>query len=253
MISRHDLTAFLDDLLLAPAACRDASNNGLQVEGCDAVRKVVFGVDACIELFEKATVAAADYIVVHHGMSWGDSLKYLRAFNGARARSLFQNDLSLYAAHLPLDMHPEVGHNAQIADMLALVDRFSYFEYGGAAIGVAGDIETAVTIEELAAKVNACLDTQSSIWNFGGETIRRVGVVSGGGADGIEECPAKNIDCLITGEVHHQHWHVAKELGIHVIAAGHYKSECPGLFAVKERVERQFGLDCEFIDVPTGL
>ncbi|MDT8391742.1 MAG: Nif3-like dinuclear metal center hexameric protein [Lentisphaeria bacterium] len=253
MISRHDLTAFLDDLLLAPAVCRDTSNNGLQVEGRDSVRKVAFGVDACIDLFEKAAAVSADYIIVHHGMSWGDSLKYLRAVNGARARSLFHHDLSLYAAHLPLDMHPEVGHNAQIADMLALINRFSYFEYGGADIGVAGDVKTPITVDALAARVNACLDTRSTIWDFGGGMIRRVGVVSGGGADGIEACPARQIDCLITGEVHHQHWHVAKELGIHVIAAGHYKTECPGLFAVQKRLERRFGLDCEFIDIPTGL
>lgn len=253
MTERDDLTAFLDDLLLAPAVCRDPSNNGLQVEGCDEVKQVVLGVDACLELFEKAAALSADYIIVHHGMSWGDSLKYLRELNGARARSLFKNNLSLYAVHLPLDMHAEVGHNAQIAKALNIGATCSYFEYGGAEIGVAGELETPVSVQALAARVDEALDTQSAVWSFGPQMIRRVGVVSGGGADGIEECPRKDIDCLITGEAHHQHWHVAKELGIHVIAAGHYKTECPGLFAVQKRVEKAFGLPCEFIDIPTGL
>jgi len=253
MVSRDELTAFLDQLLIKSTSCKDVSNNGLQVEGGGSVDRVVFGVDACLELFERAGQIGAQYVIVHHGLSWRDSLKYLTRVNAQRVGALFRNGISLYAAHLPLDMHPEVGHNAQIAKGLGLVNPEPRFEYGEALIGIAGNLPGPTFLPALVAKVDVLLDTSSTYWSFGPETVSRVGIVSGGGADGIEECIAAKADCLITGEVCHQHHHVAKECGVSLIAAGHYKSEVPGLLAVMERMQNQFELACEFIDIPTGL
>ncbi len=253
MTTRDQLTAFLDTLLLAPAKCVDGSNNGLQVEGRAEIAKVVFGVDACLALFEQAAAAGADYLVVHHGLSWKDSLKYLTRLNAARVGSLFRHGLSLYAAHLPLDMHPEVGHNAIIAKGLELQSPTPCFEYGGARIGFAGDLPHPLPLATLAAKVDALLGTRSLVWECGAPTVTRVGVVSGGGADALQECPAAAVDCLVTGEVAHQHWHVARECQVNLIAAGHYRSEIPGLLAVMERVQAHFELDCAFLDLPTGM
>jgi dinuclear metal center YbgI/SA1388 family protein len=253
MPTRHELTAYLDQLLVQSTACRDSSNNGLQVEGAGEVSKVVFGVDACVALFERAAQTGAEYVVVHHGLSWRDSLKYLTSVNSQRVGTLFRNHMSLYASHLPLDMHPDVGHNAQISKLLGLGNLESRFEYGGVPIGFAGDLPTPMSLPGLVAEVDGILDTSSKCLAFGPERISRVGVVSGGGGDAIEECVPAEVDCLVTGEIIHQHWHVARECAVNVVAAGHYKSETPGLAAVMERVAREFEVECEFIDIPTGL
>lgn len=252
MTTRDQLTAYLDKLLLHGTACKDKSNNGLQVEGARKVAKVVFGVDGCLQLFTAAARCGAQYVIVHHGLSWGDSLKYLTHLNAARVRSLFASELSLYAAHLPLDMHPEVGHNAEIARRLGLVNAEPCFEYGGALIGVVGNLPAPVSLPILTMEVDSCLGTESAAWDFGPPEIRRVGIVSGGGGDGIAECAAAKADCFITGEVLHEHWHLAQEAAVNVIAAGHYRSEIPGLLAVKARLEAAFDIECEFIDLPTG-
>lgn len=253
MVSRADLTAFLDELLIRSVSCTDSSNNGLQVEGRDRVERVAFGVDGCVDLFERAAAAGAGYVVVHHGLSWRDSLKYLTNVNAARVRTLFANDLSLYAAHLPLDMHPEVGHNARICGCIGLKNLESCFEYGDALIGYAGDLPRPIASTEFVRLVDRVLDTESILWPFGPDTLHRIGVVSGGGADGIEACLDARVDCLLTGEAGHQYWHVARECGVNVVVAGHYKTEVPGLLAVMARVQEHFDIPCEFIDLPTGL
>ncbi|MCF7854792.1 MAG: Nif3-like dinuclear metal center hexameric protein, partial [Candidatus Pacebacteria bacterium] len=233
MINRNELVTFLDDFLLTPCPCKDASNNGLQVEGGDDVERIVFGVDACLELFEKAVEADADAVVVHHGLSWNDSLKYLTGLNAARVGLLLRNEVSLYAAHLPLDMHPRVGHNAVIAERLAISNREPFFKYGDSEIGWRGELATEMKLDRLVAEVDRVLKTVSSVTSFGPTTIRRVGIVSGGAPDALECCAAEGLDCLITGEMDHTHYHTAKELGVNVIAAGHYRSEVPGLEALQ--------------------
>jgi putative NIF3 family GTP cyclohydrolase 1 type 2 len=110
----NKLTNYLDARLALDSSPLDPSNNGLQVQGRDEVKKAVFGVDACAALFQIAVDKKADFIFVHHGLSWKDSLKKLTGLNASRIRPLFQNDISLYAVHLPLDAHPKIGHNAKL-------------------------------------------------------------------------------------------------------------------------------------------
>lgn len=252
MVLRDELVRYLGDLLLAPCGCEDSSNNGLQVEGKPEVRVVCFGVDACQQLFDAATARGADFIFVHHGLSWRDNLRYLTGITGRRVGTLFQHGVSLYAAHLPLDQHPEVGNNAVIAQRLGLVNAVAGFEYGGEPIGYVGDLPEAMSAAELTARVNGILNTDSQVTACGPDTIHRVGVVSGGGADALAGCRAAGVDCLITGEMGHTHYHTALEWGVSVIAAGHYRTECPGVEAVMQRLARQFDLDTIFIDLPTG-
>lgn len=251
-VSRQVLTTFLDELLRLPPGGHDSSNNGLQVEGNGTVHKVVFGVDACATLFERAAEAAADYIIVHHGLSWGDNQRYLTGIRADRLKTLFGHGISLYASHLPLDMHPEIGHNAVIARRLGLRKLKPFFKYGSVEIGCCGELPHPLTPATLAQRVNAALHTVSELLAVGPSTVHRVGVVSGGGADAAEACAEQQCEALVTGEIGHSHVHPIREAGVNVIAAGHYRSEVPGLEALMERVSAKFHVACEFIDVPTG-
>jgi len=252
MLPRHELVAFLDELLEPPEPVKDSSNNGLQVEGGDAIERAIFSVDACVQLFDAAVEREADFVFVHHGLSWGDSLKYLTGPTARRVGALFQNGISLYASHLPLDMHPELGHNAVIARRLGLVEREPFFRYGGIEIGFSGRLREPVPLGAFVTSVDRALATESQVVNAGPETVVSVAVVSGGAADAIADCVGRGVDCLVTGEMLHQHYHTALEAGVNVVAAGHYRSEVPGVRAVMARVQEEFTIECEFIDLPTG-
>lgn len=252
-VPRQALVSFLDELLQTPPGCHDGSNNGLQVEGRETVRKVAFGVDACRSLFEGAAAAGADFVVVHHGLSWGGGMRRLTGVVGGRVRVLMRHGLSLYASHLPLDAHPQIGHNAVIARRLGLRARRPWFEYEGACIGCRGTLAHALTPTALAARLAEILPG-ATVQRLGGgpARIRTVGVVSGGGCCALETAARDGLDCLVTGEVGHGDVHPAREAGVCVLAAGHYRTETPGLEALMDRVRRRFRVPCVFIDLPTG-
>ena len=253
MAHLNEIVEFLDDTLAISSIPDDKSNNGLQIQGGDSVTTVIGAVDGCLQTYEAAAERGADLIFVHHGESWGDSLKRLTGHTAERLRVLFKRDISLYAAHLPLDAHSELGHNARIANTLGLREQSTFAEYAGAEIGIRGEID-AVSVDDLAALVDEQLSTQSVVYNFGSREIHSVGVISGAGAGAIPECPRLGIDCLITGEFGHTDYHVIRELGdVAVIAAGHYKTEVPGVIAVLDLLKKQFDVTCEFVDSPTGL
>jgi dinuclear metal center YbgI/SA1388 family protein len=251
-VPRQALVDFLDALLAPPAGCHDPSNNGLQVEGRSSVRRVAMGVDACLALFTQAAAAGADFVIVHHGLSWGGGIRRLTGTAGARVRALMRHGLSLYASHLPLDAHPRLGHNAVIARGLGLRTRRPWFEYEGACIGCRGDLPAPATPAALAARLGRLLGATVEHVGAGAARIRRVGVVSGGGGDAIETAARDGLHCLVTGELGHSDIHVAREAGLHVLAAGHYRSEIPGLLALGDRIRRRFRIPCDFFDLPTG-
>jgi len=253
MAHLNEIVEFLDDTLAISSIPDDKSNNGLQIQGGDSVTTVIGAVDGCLQTYEAAAERDADLIFVHHGESWGDSLKRLTGHTAERLRVLFKRDISLYAAHLPLDAHSELGHNARIANTLGLREQSTFAEYAGAEIGIRGEID-AVSVDDLAALVDEQLSTQSVVYNFGSREIHSVGVISGAGAGAIPECHRLGIGCLITGEFGHTDYHVIRELGdVAVIAAGHYKTEVPGVIAVLDLLKKQFDVTCEFVDSPTGL
>jgi dinuclear metal center YbgI/SA1388 family protein len=253
MVSLKVLTNYLDELLDINAILKDKSNNGLQVEGKGDVGKVVGCVDACLELYGKAAAGSADFLFVHHGESWGEGIRYFTGLTGRRFEMLFRNGISLYAAHLPLDAHRILGHNARIASLLELKDTGWFANFADVELGIYGDLAVSQTSTVLMAELDEKLSTTSSVLDFSGKKIKRVGIVSGGGADAIRECNRLNIDCLVTGECDHTHYHIAKELNIILITSGHYKTEVPGILAVLDRINEKFDVDCDFIDIPTGL
>ena len=256
MILLKELTEFLDGLF-ANVKVHDDSNNGLQVEGSPTVRKAAFAVDACRETFERAAQAGADFLFCHHGLSWGGGLRYLTGLHARRIQALMGNGISLYAMHLPLDAHPTVGNNAQLADLLGITpeSRQPFAEYHGLPIGFYGHLLEPTTLEGIAAKLNQALPTSCRILdNRGGTPIYSLGIVSGGGDGSIEEAAALPVDAFLTGEMLHQRFHFAKELGMSVIIAGHYATETTGPKAVMNAVRLNFpGLPVEWLDIPTGM
>ncbi|MFA5206157.1 MAG: Nif3-like dinuclear metal center hexameric protein [Lentisphaeria bacterium] len=255
-IPLRQLTRFLDDLLARVPFPADRSNNGLQVAGGARLRRAAFAVDASAALFERAAADGVGFLFVHHGLSWNGGWQRLTGLAGRRVALLMKNDLSLYASHLPLDAHPEVGNNAGLAQDLGLAGLAPFFEYRGAPIGWRGTLPRPLSPAALAARVRDLLGAgEGRLFNGGGiRTVRRVAVVSGGAADAVETAALAGCDALVTGEVGHSHYHEALESGVAVIAAGHYATETVGPRRVLDAVAAAFpGLDCRFYDLPTGL
>lgn len=254
MVKLNRLTNYIDEFLAIDQVPGDSSNNGLQVEGKSEIRKAVFAVDACLDIAEIAAEKGADFIFVHHGLSWKEGFKRLTGQSVKVFATLFKNDISLYGVHLPLDMHSEVGHNAQIAKMIGLQKIEPFAKYAGVDIGYKGLLKNKMTGGELAKTVGEKLNCKPKVYSSKVKEIRHVGVISGGaGTDGLDAAVKDELDCLITGEVYHSMWHPIQESGMTVIAAGHYATETPGIIAMMKHISQNFMIDCEFIDSPTGL
>lgn len=254
MIKLEELTAFLDKTLDLGAFSGDVSNNGLQIEGCEEIRRIMFAVDACQEVFDAAAAEDCDFIFVHHGLSWGGGLKRWTGINGTRFRTLFANGISLYAAHLPLDAHAVYGNNAVLADMVDLKNRRPFFEYDGVEIGFSGELDEGLTLEEIAASLGETLEVEPLLRGESKKIIRRCAIVSGGGGiDSVFAAKAAGCDLLITGEMEHIMHHPAQELGVAIIALGHYASETTGVLAMQKLIAETFDAETLFAEVPTGL
>jgi dinuclear metal center YbgI/SA1388 family protein len=246
-----ELTRYLDEYL-SLKDIKDYPNaaNGLQVEGGNDVKRIVTAVDGSIAAMKAAVERKADMLIVHHGILW-NGLKPIVGPLRARIATLIKNDVSLYSAHLPLDAHPEIGNNVMLAKLLGLEVDGRFGDYHGTRIGVSARCE--VSLEDLVARMEKGLNVAVKIVPSGGKSVRRVGIVSGGGADSIAEAFDEKIDTLITGECSHQEYIEAEELGVNVIYAGHYATETLGVAALGEHLARKFGLEHSFFDYPTGL
>ncbi|RLF82458.1 Nif3-like dinuclear metal center hexameric protein [Thermococci archaeon] len=252
MVNRDEIVNFLDEYLNV-LAFPDKSRNGLQVEGKEEVEKIAFAVDACMDTFIKARAFGADMLIVHHGLIWG-GIEYVRGLVQKRLKFLLENELNLYAAHLPLDLHPEVGNNAQLLKLLELEPREPFGSYNGLNIGYISEFDEPKPLPLVAQILVEKLKTDYvKAYEFGVEEIRRVGVVSGRGGFGIPEAIEKGVNLFITGEFLHDDYHTAKEGRLSVIAAGHYASETLGVKALMPILREKFGVKTVFIDNPTGL
>ncbi|OQX21704.1 MAG: Nif3-like dinuclear metal center hexameric protein [Candidatus Altiarchaeales archaeon A3] len=245
------LNKFLDEYLKI-SEIEDVSVNGLQVEGKKEVNKICFAVDASLETFKLAKKENADMLFVHHGMIW-EGIKKVTGINYMRLKFLIENEISLYATHLPLDKHLEVGNNIQFLKIFGINKEIKEFgTYHGIKIGYAGRFEKEKNLSDFVSEVEKNLNTGCEILKFGMTKIRSVGVVSGGAASLIDEA-IESVDCFVTGEPSHQVYHIAKEGKINVIFAGHYATETLGVKAMAKLINKKFGIETKFIDVPTGL
>lgn len=231
----------------------DDSLNGIQVgRSATPIRKVAFAVDACAESIRRARAAGAQALFVHHGLFWGKPVPVKGALRG-RLSELLSADMALYACHLPLDAHPEVGNNAVLARMLGLRDVEPFGEYHGVKIGFKGRLDPAVSLDEAILRVLPAGDAPRSLLPFGPKMVSRVAVVSGGAAFEALQAISEGVELYITGEPSHSIYHEAMEAGINFVAAGHYATEVHGVKAVAERAARELGVQTVFIEYPTGL
>ncbi len=242
------IVQFLDEYLQIRTV-EDESNNGLQVEGPEKVKKIGFSVDACMDVFTKARDGKCSMIVVHHGLMWG-SLDYIRGDIFRRVKFLMENGIALYAAHLPLDIHKEVGNNVQLASLLGLEVMGDFFQYRNTKLGLLCRADE--SLDALTNKVKETLG-QYTVLKFGKDHVRRVGIITGAGTMGLNAAAEIGCDTFITGEARHRSYHLAKESGMNVIFAGHYRTETLGVRALMEKINKEFKVETVFIDVPTGL
>lgn len=247
----EELTGWLDTFLRVRDVGDDPlALNGLQVENGGEVTRLAVAVDACHAVFREAAARGADFLIVHHGLFWG-GLQPVTRRHFARLETLVRAGIALYGSHIPLDVHPEVGNNAVLAGLLGLPVEGWWGEYQGAAIGARGELD--IPRDELGRRIGAALGVTPRLLACGPERARRIGIVTGAGGSMIEEAATAGLDTLVTGEGKHHSYFDAEELGVNVFYAGHYATETVGVRALGERLTREFGLPCSFIDHPTGL
>jgi dinuclear metal center YbgI/SA1388 family protein len=244
--SRHQLTQYLDELLEAPRFV-DYGPNGLQVEGRAQVRHVVTGVTASLALIDAAIADGADALLVHHGLFWRGQDGRVTGWMKQRLARLLQHDLNLYAYHLPLDAHPTLGNNAQLARVLGwTVDG----HFGDKALGCLGTPATSgASAAQIAADVGTRLQRTPTLVEGDGRPIRRVAWCTGGAQGHFEGAIAAGADLYLTGEISEPQAHCARETGVAYLACGHHASERYGAEAVGEYIAEQFGLTHKHIDI----
>ncbi len=247
MAHRDEILAYAGELLDV-ASYPDFGPMGLQVIGAEEVSKIVCGVSASQELFQRAAEAGAQLVLVHHGLLWDSEPRVIDQRMKGRLRELFDADITLAAYHLALDAHPEIGNNALLARELGLE-----VERPFAKIGVGGRPPEPLALDELVARVRDRLGRDPVVFAHGPERIERVAIVSGGAARELVEAASEGYDLFLTGEPAEPSLHTALELGIHFVAAGHYATERLGVQALAARLAGRFGLEWEFVDLPNPV
>jgi dinuclear metal center YbgI/SA1388 family protein len=250
--NRDEIVGFLDDLL-EPGTFEDYGPNGLQVPGTLEVGRVVTGVSAHLELFERAAGSGAQLVLCHHGILWHFHPRAIDAGMRRRLETLFAADMSLAAYHLPLDAHPDVGNNALICAALGLERDQAFGTAKGRPIGWIGRSAQGIPFAELRERVVAVLGREPLVFDSGPDVVHSVGVVSGGGASSLGEAVALGLDAFLTGEPAEHVMADAREGGLHFIAGGHYATETFGVRRLGDLLAEHFGIEHEFIEVPNPI
>lgn len=228
----------------------DNALNGLQIENSGRVTKIGAAVDVSTRVLKEAAKKDVDLLLVHHGLFWPG----LRPITEALQRQLklaFENDIALYSAHLPLDLHPVVGNNTQLAAALGLKSTKPFLEEKGQFIGLKA--RSSQSRDEMIRRLRKALCGFVKVLNFGPKETGTVGIVTGGAGSEIYRVAQDKIDMFITGEAPHWAAVAAEELGINLVLGGHYATETFGVKALGAHLSKRFRIAWEFIDCPTGL
>ncbi|PID33916.1 MAG: Nif3-like dinuclear metal center hexameric protein [Thiotrichales bacterium] len=225
---------------------RDYAPNGLQVQGKEKIKKMVTGVSATRALIEAAIEKEADVILVHHGWFWDKEDPRIIGMKQKRLKLLMENDINLLAYHLPLDAHPELGNNAQLAKILGIRMEDVMDAQG---IGNFGRFEEYMSLDELGQRIEKKLAREPLLIHAGDHAIRRIAWCTGGAQGYIDKAIKAGVDAFISGEISEHTVHSARENNVHYIAAGHHATERYGVQALGEHVAAKFGLLCEFVDI----
>ncbi len=245
MASLGDIVAFCDTRT-GRAEIRDFSGaeNGLQIENGGHVTKVGAAVDAGIVPFERAVESGIDFLIVHHGMFWTPPIP-LTGRHFRKVKIALDGGLAVYASHLPLDAHPEIGNNALLAQALHLRPEKRFLEYEGTPIGLlAGGIETRA---ELRSRLENLFPGSVTAIEYGRKNLRRIALLTGSGRSALAHLKANGTDTLVTGELRQEHFNLAQEEGFNLYCCGHYATEVFGVQALAREVAEKFGLEWEFV------
>jgi dinuclear metal center YbgI/SA1388 family protein len=243
-VSIETLTAYLNEYL-GVAVVQDYCPNGLQVEGFSEIRKLATAVTASQAAIEQAIEWGADALLVHHGFFWRNEPAPLVGIKGKRIQTAMQADLNILAYHLPLDMHSQVGNNAQLAQLLNIVDD----QFDPKRVWRAGHLDFSLPLDGFAERIRRTMRRDPLVISGGDHPVSHIAWCSGAGQGYFAEAIAAGVDTFLTGEVSESNYHLAKEAGVHFIAAGHHATERLGVQALAEHLVFRYALDHRYIEL----
>ncbi|MBC3871103.1 Nif3-like dinuclear metal center hexameric protein [Undibacterium oligocarboniphilum] len=246
-IGRDQLAQFLETELQV-SRVRDYCPNGLQVEGRDTIRRIITGVTASLALLEQSIALQADAVLVHHGYFWrGEDMRVIRQ-KQKRLKLLLENGISLFAYHLPLDMHPEVGNNAQLARQLGFLPQARFGEND---LGWIGEMPAAepMTVGALAVHVEKTLGRQPLLIGDALQPLGKIAWCTGAAQNMMEQAIEAGASVYLSGEISEPTVHLARESGIAYLSCGHHATERYGIAALGEMIAARFGVEHHFVDI----
>ncbi len=248
----YKISSYLNDLLhSSPVA--DYALNGLQVGKNSPVSKVALAVDARLSTFEKAADSGCQMLLVHHGLFWGRNFAITDA-EYDRFSYLMSKGLALWASHIPLDIHPDLGNNARLLGALGVSEQRGFGDWKGLQLGKFGSLPSSLPLEELMGRLDDRLGSTARCLDFGKQSIQTIGVISGSvGVDEAHQALDAGIDLFVTGEECHPMHAFAQDFKFNIAFGGHYATEAFGIRAVGEKLSSELGLETIYIDHPTGL
>jgi dinuclear metal center YbgI/SA1388 family protein len=241
------LAKFLDEYLQV-GQFNDYCPNGLQVEASEKIEKVVTGVTASQALIDRAIELKADAILVHHGYFWKGENAAITGIKAKRIQSLMNNGISLLAYHLPLDAHPELGNNAQLAKLLGFAVEAG-LDSSEFPVGNIGSVNEPVDLLALGGQIEQLLGREPLLIGDVTRVVKRVAWCTGAAQSYIDKAADLGVDCFISGEISEPTVHIARERGIAYIAAGHHATERYGIKALGEMLADKYSIDVEFVDI----
>jgi dinuclear metal center YbgI/SA1388 family protein len=251
ILSLSEIVSYTDDFLrIRDVGDWDNALNGLQIENSGRVTRIGAAVDVSTRVLTEAAKKNIDLLIVHHGLFWS-GLQPVRKSLRRQLQLAFQNDIALYSAHLPLDVHPKISNNAQLATGLGLRSAQPFLEEKGQPVGL--KMRVSMPCAELVRKLRRALNGPVKIFDFGPKQTRAIGIVTGAAGSDIYRIAEENIDTFVTGEAPHWAAVAAEELGMNLLLGGHYATEVFGVKALAAHLSKRFKVPWEFIDCPTGL
>ena len=250
MVQIHALCEHLDKCF---ASVNDYAPNGLQVSGRSEVAVLVTGVSACQALIDRAIECAADAVMVHHGLFWRGDDPCVIGMKAQRLRALLGHGINLLAYHLPLDLHPEYGNNVQLGRRLGFSLSGTFECVGVAGLGCYGVLKKNMSADDLRSYISTILQHPVLLIDGGQPMIQRIAWCTGAAQDGIEAAAKLGVDAYLTGEASERTVHQARELGVHLLVAGHHATERYGVQAIGVALAKRYHLEHTFIDIPNPI
>ncbi len=252
-MNKRELVRYIDNFLRTKEI-KDVSLNGLVVDNeKSSVHKLAVAVDASLDAIEQAKDLGVDFMIVHHGFFWGRPI-YIDLWLRKRLKALFDADIALYVAHLPLDVHPEVGNNYGALKLLGFKPEEPFGDYNGIKIGVKFSLpEELHDFGKLLQHIEKKLSRPKSVWKFGENTVNYGVYCSGGCLSILDQVKRAGMDLFISGETSHAYYKNAMDMEMNVVLLGHYASETVGVRMLAEHIKEKFGISYVFVGEDTGL